>query len=289
MNSYEVFVTVVESGNFSLAAKSLGVTTSAISKKISRLENRIGVRLLARTTRSLSMTKSGEFCYERYREVLSQITEMEDCLGSFQKHPAGVLKVTCTPAFADGCLIGLLSDFRAEYPDITLDVRSSEKFEDIVGEGIDIAIREGDLLDISLTAQKLSTYRLVTCASPEYLRGKELQTMDDVLKEQLILIDRSKVIKGLFSMFPVFTESVILRLSYMSAIRNALLSGLGISFVPEYLVADDIAKGHLIELGIDNKIPHRDIHAVFSANRPVPAKTKAFVTFLADNLDRFAA
>ena len=90
-------------------------------------------------------------------------------------------------------------------------------------------------------------------------------------------------------MFPIFTESVILRLSYMSAIRNALLSGLGISFVPEYLVADDIAKGHLIELGIDNKIPRRDIHAVFSANRPVPAKTKAFVTFLADNLDRFAA
>jgi len=291
MDSYEVFVTVVESGNFAAAAKRLGVTSSAVSKQISRLEKRLGVQLLTRSTRSLSMTESGTMCYERSREVLDQLNDMESRLNGFQDQPTGVLKVTCSPAFADKCLIGLLADFRKEYPDISLEIKSSGKVEDIVREGIEIAIREGDLNDSNLIARKLASYRTVICASPEYLRGRQVQTIEDILAEQLILIDKTKVIKGLEGFLGVNAatpKNVILRLSHMSAIRNALLSGLGISIVPEYVVADDLAQGHLVELEFDNQLPRRDMHAVFSANRPVPAKTRAFIDFLVENLGRLS-
>lgn len=286
MDGYEVFVTVVDCGNFAAAAKRLGVTSSAVSKQISRLETQLGVQLLSRSTRSLALTEPGALCFEHACRIIQQRRDMEVQISNFQQNPTGVLKITGTPAFGEEYIIGIIAKFQKAYPNIQVELELTPENEDIVQRGIDIAIREGNLSDSNLLARRLTSYQLIACASPEYLENADPITRDkDVLDHQIVLLADKDITRWMGRQLGVQDgdfKHVILRLNQISSIRHALLEGMGISFIPEYLVRKDIQEGRLVEVPLKHKLPSRDVHAVYSSTQGAPRKVRVFIDYLID-------
>ncbi|MEM8808118.1 MAG: LysR family transcriptional regulator, partial [Cyanobacteria bacterium P01_G01_bin.38] len=164
------FVESVETSSLSAAARSLGTTPSAISKRVAKLEDRLGVRLLQRTTRSLSLTAEGTAYYERVARLLKELDEANDLVISGGK-PRGKLTISTSYEFGQSFLVQLMPDFLAQYPEIQIDLRLSDRLVDLVTEGIDVAIRLGDLEDSSLIRRHLGESPLIPCASPDYLKA----------------------------------------------------------------------------------------------------------------------
>src|SRR5688572_23783493 len=164
------FVRAVELGGFSTAARDLGLTPSAISKLVTRLEDRLGVRLLNRTTRRLALTPEGEAYYHRSQRILADIAEAEDEVARFRAHPKGVLRVNVGTAFGMHQLSPALPEFLARHPEVQVEITMTDRVVDLIEEGADLGIRMGVLADSSLVARKICDVERVVCAAPSYLR-----------------------------------------------------------------------------------------------------------------------
>lgn len=292
MNNFSaipVFIAVVECGSFSAAGQKLGTSKSAVSKRINQLEHNLGVRLLHRTTRRLSLTEAGEHYYDYVRKAYVAACEGEDAITQWQGKPKGVLRVSVPMSFGRLHIAPLVSTFLAEYPDIQLTMTMDDKMVDLVEGGFDIAIRIGDLPDSSLVARRIAPCRSVVCASPEYVERHGKPKIPQDLQQHNCLV---------YSYFRGGSEwhfsgrngtvKVLPKGNYQvnnsAAIREALITGLGVCQMPTFIVGPDLASGKLVSLLEDYPLPLHAIYAVFPERKHLPAKVRVFLDFLIKHL-----
>ena len=283
-----IFVAVVEAGSFSAAAARLGLTKSAVSKRVQQLEAGLNVRLLQRTTRSLSLTEAGERYYDRARAALALAGEAEEAAVGLQGRPQGLLRVAAPMAFGRLHLSPLVAEFLRRYPDIQLDLAMDDRMVDLVEGGYDLAVRIGNLPDSRMVARRLAPCRVVVCASPAYLAANGAPAHPAELAGHNCIHysyyrgGASWVFRG-----PDGEIRVPPRGNYQvnnsEARRDALLAGLGICEMPTFIVGADLAAGRLVEVLSAYPLPAHAVHAVFP-RRGLPAKARAFIDFLDEKL-----
>lgn len=282
----EVLVRVVATGSFSAAARELDLTPSAVSRVIARLEARLGVRLLIRTTRALTLTPEGEAYHRAALRILEDLAETEQAVMD-QAAPRGRLRVSASAGYGRMHILPLVGEFLALYPGILLDVSLSDAVVDLTSGQADVAIRVGPLPDSGLTARKLGDSDRAVVASPAYLaRRGTPQAPEDLMDHACIGFNFRRSRQGwLFQRegraFELAVPNVVEVNSGEAAIQLAR-DGAGIARVGRYAVADDIAEGRLIALLEPFNGGEREpFHAVFVGGAQTPARVRAFVDFLA--------
>jgi DNA-binding transcriptional LysR family regulator len=282
----EVLVRVVATGSFSAAGRALDLTPSAVSRVIARIEARLGVRLLIRTTRSLTLTPEGETYHRAALRILEDLAETERAVMD-QAAPRGRLRVSSSQGFGRLHIVPLVGEFLALYPDILLDLSLSDAMVDLAGGQADVAIRVGPLPDSGLTARKLGDSGRVVVASPAYLaRRGAPRTPEDLTRHACIGFNFRRSRQGwLFrrdgEAFELTVPNVVEVNSGDAAVQLAL-DGVGIARVGRYVVAQDIAEGRLVPLLEPFNAGEREpFHAVFIGGVQTPARVRAFVDFLA--------
>lgn len=284
-----VFVNVVREGGFSAAAKVLELTPSAVSKQVSRLEDRLNVRLLNRTTRQLSMTEEGETYFQRATAILADIEEAESLVADRHGSPSGMLRVTSSITFGRHQIVPLMPEFLNAFPDVRLQLSLSDNVVDLVQERFDVAIRVADLNDSSLVARRLAVDRRVVCAAPSYLERYGTPQSPETLRDHNCLVimnipsmrdwelifggtARKIHVEGRFE-----TNSGV-------AVHEAALDGIGIAQLPAYLVAPDLKAGRLVSFLEDRVAEGKTIYAVYPHTRHLSPKVRAFIDFLVAKL-----
>ncbi|WP_444916976.1 LysR family transcriptional regulator [Microbulbifer sp. JMSA003] len=279
-----IFVTVAETGGFSPAAKLLGISKSAVSKRVTQLELQLGVKLLHRTTRKLSLTEAGEHFYEHARIAYKSAKDAQDAVLQLQGKPRGRLRINAPMSFGRLHLAPLIPVFMERYPEISIDMVLDDKVVDLVGEGFDIAIRGGDLPDTSLIARKLAPLKSVLCASPSYLKEfGEPTELEQLSAHNCLIFTYSRDVKewGFFKDNHLHTIEVKgnYQVNNSEALREALLQGVGIGRLPTFVAGPDIEAGKLIPLFEEYQMPAKSIYAVFPERQFMPAKVRAFIDF----------
>jgi DNA-binding transcriptional LysR family regulator len=281
---FRSFSEVAARGSFTAAAEALGCTPSAVSKQVKTLEERLGVRLLNRTTRRVALTEAGRAFHERIQSVLQDVAEAEQTATRLQAEPRGTLRVGAPMDFGRAHLAEPIARFSAAHPDLELEVDFQDRFVDVVDEGFDVVVRIGALSDSSLIARTLAPCRRVLCASPEYIaRNGAPSSPRDLLALTRIgyayEVERSWSFDG-----PEGQQRVTVPIRHRSnngeLTRQLLLAGQGIALLPTFLVSRDLLEGRLRVLqmaGFDADIA---IHAVYPHRRHLSAKVRHFVDFL---------
>ena len=280
------FVRVVDSKGFSAAAAGLGLTPSAVSKLVTRLETRLGVRLLQRTTRALHLTEEGEVFYAAAQRIVGEIETLEDQITGHSGTPQGLLRVTTSLAFASHQLAPVLSEFLARHPLVQLDLLPTDRVIDMVEEGVDIAIRIGRLADTSFMARKIGEDKRLICAAPSYLarhgtprRPEELARHNCIVSRERAYLNRWPFkIDGQVSEIEVGGRVAI---SEGEMQMQLALQGIGIARLTRLTLARAIRDGALVPLLDDFSADEPvAIHAVYPHRRHLAAKVPAFVNFL---------
>ena len=283
-----VFAAVVEHGSLTRAATGLGLSPSAVSKLLARLEDRLSVRLLQRTTRRVAATAEGRLFYERAREILDELDAAEELVGSGRLRPRGTLRVSLSHGFGMSQIVSLVPDFSERFPEVELQLAFADRRLDLVAEGIDLAIRLGPIRDESLIARRLGDHGRIVCAAPAYLaRHAAPATPADLARHNCILFDQPDYLNTWpFRAADGTVERVRVRGNFRSdngdALFELLLQGLGIAWAADFLTLPHLAAGRLVPLLTDVAVDERTaIHAVYPARRHLPAKVRAFIDFLA--------
>ena len=280
-----VFVAVVEAGSFIGAADALAVSTAAVSRQVSSLEERLGVRLLHRTTRRLSLSEEGEIFFQRARELLSELDEAEAEITARSGQASGQLRVNAPVSFGILCLAPLWGDFVAAHPDLTLDLTLSDRRVDLVEEGFDLAVRIGQLADSSLISRRLADVRLRLCCAPDYLRIHEEPEHPAQLSEHTVWAYRYFVagddwpFRGPDGATTVRIKPAVRTNNGDTCVAGAL-AGHGIVLQPDFLVASHLRSGRLIELLPQWRGAEMGIYALYPSRKHVAPKVRLLVDFL---------
>ncbi len=286
LTGFSVYAKVVEAGSFSAAAAELGLSKSTVSKQISGLEARLGVRLLNRTTRRLSLTEVGAAFYERAAGIVAEAEEAERLVTSQQAEPHGTLKVSAPMSFGILHMAPAIPSFMALYPGLKVDMDLNDRLVDLVEEGYDVAIRIARLPDSSLVARKLAPLRPVVCATPGYWRRQPPPLVPGDLKDHNCLI-YSYLLKTEEWHFlgpngPIAVKiSGTFRTNNGDALRAVALGGLGLFMGPAFIVDEDLRAGRLQAVLQDFEMTDLSIYAVYADSRYLSAKVRAFIDFLA--------
>jgi len=282
------FINVVETGGFSSAGRKLGISKTLISKYVAQLEDVLGVLLLQRTTRRVTTTEIGYAYYQRCIPLLEEVDELESMVRLTHMKPAGNLVLGAPTSFSELHLMPVLSEFTQRYPDVKIDLHLTDRFVDIVEEGIDIAIRIGNLEDSSLIARKIAPIRLITCASPQYLEQAAPLTHPQDLKLHRCIIDSNYSIGGHWS-FQKKEQKILvdvnasIKVNSVRAVRELLLSGSGLAICPLFAVSDDIRHNRLIHVLNSYETVQLGLYAVYSHRRHLSAKVRVFVDYLIEH------
>jgi DNA-binding transcriptional LysR family regulator len=289
-NEMAIFQRVAERGSFAGAAEDVGLSPSAVAKLVTRLEQRLGVRLINRTTRHLALTAEGEIYLERAHEILAAIESAEADIASARLSPRGHLRVHTFPVIAVHHLAPVLPDFLTRYPQITFDFLVTNRIVDIVGENVDISLRIGGLNDSALVARKIIDLTRVVCASPSYLarHGRPVRPADLVHHSCLTLSRNPGSATWPFRLGGELIQvDVKGRVSADSAdmLLRLAIEGAGILRLSEHVVADAIQKEWLEPLLQDVQDPEKyPLWALFPSGRHQAPKVKAFLDFLIERL-----
>tara|TARA_B100001063_G_scaffold246518_1_gene286081 strand:- start:1284 stop:2219 length:936 start_codon:yes stop_codon:yes gene_type:complete len=285
LNEIAIFVKVVDAGSFTGAAKSLGLPKSTVSRKITQLEERLGVRLLQRTTRTLSLTDTGSAYYNQCSRIIGDVEEANIAVTEMQSKPQGLLRITAPMLFGAEVLSDLISEFLQANPEIQLDVVLTDQPLDLIQEGIDVAFRVGHLADSSLIARSLGNIQTVTCASPAYIEKNGSPAHPNELLEHVTMSWKAR---NIWEYDTPEAVSVDLRSKVIVndalSMRKMALNGLGISRLPAFLCADDIKQGRLLPLLCDWSNKSTPIHALYPSNRHLSVKVRSFVDFIVEAL-----
>jgi len=288
LRALRVFVTVVEQGSFAAAAEHLGLSRTATSKHVQDLEARLGVALLNRTTRSVSLTQTGAAYFERARRVLDEI-ELADSEASLQtRTPRGRLRVSVPVSFGFRHLAPRLKGFMDRYPDVYLDLIVSDRQVNLVEEGFDLAIRIGELADSSLVARRIAASRLILCAAPEYLQEHGWPAEPSDLSAHVCLGYPywSGYQNWVFTDRDGSAHKVPVKNQLWSNNGDLLLatavSGCGIIRQPDFIVHEALARGELIEILPDLAKPEIGIHAVYPPAAVIPLRLRVFIDYLVE-------
>lgn len=284
------FVRAAETLSFVAAARSLGVSPSAVGKNISRMEQAMGVRLFQRSTRRVQLTAEGALFFERCRRILDELRDAQAMLSDAVQAPRGRLKVSL-PAVGYRFLLPHLSEFRHLYPEIELDLDFNDNLVDVIEESVDVAIRSGSLPDSRLIARRLGPFRFVLCASPAYLKRKGVPKTLAAL-EQHDCIHYRFVTTGKIMSWSLATEpaSTPLRLrstltcNNMEAVHQAAIDGHGVAYMPNFLIRKAVQEGRLKTMLDDYAVDDGQFWAVWSSSRHLTPKIRVFVDFIAARL-----
>jgi DNA-binding transcriptional LysR family regulator len=287
LSGIAAFVNAVEAGSFALAASRMHLSRSAVGKSIARLEARLGVRLFHRTTRSQKLTAEGEAFYERCVRALAELEEAQAALDDGRLTPSGRLRVSAPVLFGRHCIAPILLKLAEQYPALELEMSFNDRVVDLVEEGIDLAVRVGSLADnAGLVARRLGSQSMVVCASPGYLaeRGK-LQSIADLSDHTGITYVRSgRSIPWQLQDADRRTHEVRMtsriRFDDMEAMLGAAAAGLGLAWLPCWLVANHLRAGVLVRVLDASLHSGLDIHAVWPRTRHMSAKVRAAVDAL---------
>ncbi|WP_112321086.1 LysR family transcriptional regulator [Oceanibium sediminis] len=290
LSEMEAFISVVDQGGFTEAAKKLGVSKSAVSKHVSALEARLGARLLNRTTRRVNPTEIGLAYYDRATVVLSGAAEADEMVNAMQTAPRGALRISVPVSFGISQLSGIVGAFLAEYPDVSVNMVLDDRFVELVAEGFDVAIRIGKLEDSSLRARKLAETQALLVASKSYLDVHGTPACIEDLSAHTLL-HYSHLSTGNFWRLRSKTgEERHVRVGGRltanngESLKKAAESGLGISLVPTFILGSAIEDGRLINVLPDLALENLGIYAVYPPGRFTQPKVRAFIDFLAEKL-----
>lgn len=283
----EVFIVVADSGSFAEAARLLGVVPSTVSKKISALEDELGVTVFLRTTRSLSITAEGRMLYDEARDVVSRVDAIQERLAAHTDEPRGRVRITTFPDFGQLLLCRYLPEFHERYPEIEFELALTNRSVDIVGESFDVAIRYGVLPDSHLQARILGDYDYFVCASPDYLdRHGRPKTPADLadhacmtdpntpsIRRWVFDVDGDRV--EIEPRGPLQADDPIAR--YFAAI-----GGMGITVLPALVARDAVKSGELVLLFEEHPLKLGPIWALHAARETTPARVEVFLEFAAE-------
>jgi DNA-binding transcriptional LysR family regulator len=282
----QLVVELVRAGGMSAAARELGVTPAAVSKRLAQIEARLGVRLVNRSTRRLSLTAEGEVYLENARRILGEIEDLDQLIAGRQDSPRGLLKINAPLGFGRSYIAPAIAEFARKYPEVSLQLQLTDSPADFVQDAVDVAVRFGDLPDTRLIARKIAPNRRLVCASPGYLKAHGVPaTPHDLARHQCIVLRQNEAAYGLWR----FTKG---RRSETVKVRGNLssndgevtltwgLAGLGILQRAEWDLARYLRSGRLVQVLEDYALPQADIYAVFPERHHLSAKVRVFVDFL---------
>lgn len=290
LNSLKVFARVAQYLSFKDAAASLGLTPSAVSKTITRLESELGVVLLQRTTRSVGLTDDGQLFFKNCKQILGEIDQAENLLSRAISGPHGRLRIHMTEGFGRRVVMPMLNRFLQDYPMLTVSTEMSDRIVDMANEGFDIDIRIGDVGDSRVVARRLGKVKFVVCASPQYLKNFGTpQHPADLDKHNCLayshihtgrlrewrFIDGGKEVTQ--------TVSGSLQANNSEALLVAAISGLGIVNVAHFIAREAIAAGSIIPILHPYSAPGPEVHLIYLKSTNVPQKVRAFIDFVSQN------
>ncbi|MDA1099691.1 MAG: LysR family transcriptional regulator [Proteobacteria bacterium] len=286
LSEMAVFAKVVQQSSFTAAAQALGLSKSAVSKQIGRLEDRLGARLLNRTTRKLSLTEVGAVFYEACARIVEAAQAAADEVGSMAAVPRGRLRVNAPMTFGTLHLGPIIADFLQTHDQIDLDLVLDDRFSDLVQEGFDVAIRIAALIDSSLIVRRLAPSRAVLCAAPDYLRRHGTPEKPEDLRQHNCFgyLYRASgtdwALNGTKGPVSIPLRGN-LRANNGEVLRDAAVAGAGIVALPSFIVGKDLRAGTLVEF-LPECVPQTHaIYAAYPHRRHLAPKVRAFVDFLA--------
>jgi DNA-binding transcriptional LysR family regulator len=281
------FVAVAEAGSFVAAADLTGMSKAAVSRHVAELEERLGVRLMQRTTRRLSLTDEGQRFLARCKELLTSIDEAESELSSNAGSPSGLVRVNAPLTFGTMHLAPLWGRFMDRYPKVTLDVTLGDRIVDLVEEGYDLAIRISNLPNSALVSRTLASTRMVLCASPQYLRVHGTPTHPSELAGHRIISFSYWMTRDEWHFTGPEGEAVVrikagMHTNNGDTCRFAALDHQGIILQPDFMIGGDLRAGALVELMPDYRAILLGIHAVYPSRKHLPLKVRRLIDFLVE-------
>lgn len=290
LDGVAVFFTVAQCGSFSAAAAKLGCTKSTVSEQITRLERRIGARLVQRSSRAVSLTEAGRAYLCRLDDVLDRVKQAERAAQAEVKEARGPLRISAPDPFAWTHLAPLLPDFLALHPEISIELHVTAEVVDLIAEGFDLAIRLCPTEDPTRIVRRIGRTRLVVAAAPALLQGRALPQVPEDLSALPCLVNSTHPWRKGWR-FRQGEESRVVALeprlivNNHETLRRLVLAGGGIAALSEYAVTEDLKAGRVVRLLPDWSIVDIPVLAVYPDNRQIAAKVKAFVAFVARRLE----
>ena len=284
------FVRTADLGSFVAAGRMLGLSASAVGKAVTKLEQQLGIRLFQRSTRSLRLTEEGRAFHERCRRILDDLDDARAMLARTTDAPRGRLCVS-TPIVSYHLLLPVLSDFMTRYPEIDVDLDFNDRLVDLIDEGVDVAIRSGELPDSRLMARTLRPFQMLLCAAPSYLErhGTPVcpRDLDGHLGIRFRYPNSGKIQAWPLTLpadEPDLRTRTVLTCNNMEALRGATIAGLGIGCMPDFLARDPLAKGELRTLLDDRIDAPGHFSLIWPSNRNLSPKVRVFVDFIGERL-----
>ncbi len=288
LNELLIFTRVVQAGSFTAAARALGMPKSSVSRKVSELEDRVGARLLQRTTRKLGLTDAGRIYFDHSARIVAEVEEADRAVSRLHAAPRGLLRATLPLSFA---LLGpVIAEYLKRYPEVRVELYCTDRRVDLVEEGFDVAVRAGPLGDSSLIARGLGTIRRVLVAAPAYLRRRGRPRTPADLTRHGCLAFAADGAGGAWELRDgdrVEEVRVAPRLAVndFELMRTAVLAGLGIAWMPAFLCADDLRAKRLERVLPGWASAEAPLHVVYPTARHLTPKVAAFVALLRKRLD----
>lgn len=285
VDGMKTFVAAVETGSFTAAADRLGISKKLVSKYVAQLEDRLGVRLLHRTTRKLSLTEAGQGYYARCADLIEEIEALATSMRTEGEGLCGTLRISAPSSFGELYVLPLVRDFGALHPDLTIDLRLNDRYVDLAEEGFDLAIRIGAMEDSSMISRRLATAEMWVVATPDFLRSHGTPQVPGDLANFNCIRDTNMragqawpfTVNGQSQRIAVDGKFLV---NSATATRRLALGGHGLALCPDYVISADVAAGRLIRVLADFAVPALDIRAVFLNPRHMPVKQRMFMDFL---------
>ncbi|QOK94091.1 LysR family transcriptional regulator (plasmid) [Ralstonia pseudosolanacearum] len=291
LDGVAVFVEAVEAGGFSRAAERLALSRSAVGKAIARLETRLGVRLFHRTTRTQNLTEDGQIYYERCLRAIEELRTAESLLESGKQEVAGLLRITMPVLFGRYCIAPILLDFARQHPKLELELSFSDRPVDMIAEGFDLGIRSGALGEATgLCARPLATQPKVLCAAPGYLKAHgEPDTIETLAAHDVLIHWRTGfpypwLLPDADGRLTEVRLASRLRFDDLEVTADAAVAGMGIAWLPHWLVRDRIRAGALVALWEKRPAASMDSHAIWPAADYMPLRARLAIDTLVDKL-----
>ena len=290
LDGVAVFVGVINTGSFTAAAEALGHSTSYVSKTVTRLEKRLGSRLLNRTTRTISLTDAGRAYFERCNQIVIDAENAQRSISQLQDNPKGLLRVNAPVSFGSMYLLDHLSEFMKRFPEITLEVEFNDRMIDVVAEGYDVVIRAGQIRDSNLVARKFTTSKSIVVASPAYSKNNGRPEMVSELENHACLA-YSLIPNPTLWEFMKDGNRTVVKVTPRLMCNNAAIevamavNGIGIGRIPLFCCEQEIAEGTLEIILDDYEQPEIGVYAVYPHRQYLTAKVRAFVDFLVERFE----
>lgn len=280
-----IFAEVVQTRNFTSAAKHLNLTPSAVSKQIGMLEEKLGVRLLNRTTRTVNPTEAGQLYFERAQRILEELDEAEALVADMDNTPRGTIKIAAEPIFGRAILARIMAAFKEEYPEVSAELFLTDHSLELVKQGFDAGIHLGQLQDPALVTETFANHNVILCASSDYLnKHGEPKCVADLTSHRLIKISsmefhRPRQLDDYFADLGI-QKGFHLTVNDTDLAYHSTIMGAGITPLPSYLVRPQIERGRLTQILPDIETDAHPVQLVLPANRHLSSKTDSFKHFL---------